>query len=205
MRVRFGRHQQLPRLSGVSEQRGTRLSGRAVTRRAAVGLVVGAAAAPYLICTARAADPLSLRLDWSPHAMHCSFHLASERGWFKKAGLDVKIEDGNGSTTTVQLVGAGNFDVGHAALAPMAIAHAAGLRRPTVEDWIAVNRAVPRLVDALPNGPVGHVTVRVFLAGGVPEVMLHLRELGLLREGALTVTGEPWGKVLDWWKRSSRR
>ena len=55
-----------------------------------------------------------------------------------------------------------------------------GLRRPTVEDWIAVNRQVPRLVDVLPNGPVGHPTVRVFLAGGVPEVMLHLRELGLL-------------------------
>ena len=58
-----------------------------------------------------------------------------------------------------------------------AIAHAAGLRRPTVEDWIAVNRAVPRLVSVLPNGPVHHPTVRVFLAGGVPEVMLHLRQL----------------------------
>src|SRR5205823_4991350 len=61
-----------------------------------------------------------------------------------------------------------------------AIAHAAGLARPTVEDWIAINRRTPRLVDALPNGPVGHPTVRVFLAGGVPEVMLHLRALGLL-------------------------
>src|SRR2546428_6115370 len=64
-----------------------------------------------------------------------------------------------------------------------AIAHAAGLRRPTVEDWEEVNRRVPRLVDALPNGPVGHPTVQVFLAGGVPEVMLHLRELGLLELG----------------------
>src|SRR5205809_3937238 len=34
-----------------------------------------------------------------------------------------------------------------------AIAHAAGVWRPAVEDWIAVNRRVPRLVDALPNGP----------------------------------------------------
>jgi putative YjhG/YagF family dehydratase len=86
-----------------------------------------------------------------------------------------------------------------------AIAYAAGLRRPTVEDWIAVNRRVPRLVDALPNGPVGHPTVRVFLAGGVPEVMLHLRRLGLLDEGCLTVTGEPLGRVLDWWEQSERR
>ncbi|MGB0579304.1 MAG: dihydroxy-acid dehydratase, partial [Limisphaerales bacterium] len=58
-----------------------------------------------------------------------------------------------------------------------AIAHAAGLRRPTVDDWSQVNREVPRLVSVLPNGPVHHPTVRVFLAGGVPEVMLHLREL----------------------------
>ena len=61
-----------------------------------------------------------------------------------------------------------------------AVAHAAGLVRPTADDWRRVNRAVPRLVDALPNGPKNHPTVRVFLAGGVPEVMLHLRRLGLL-------------------------
>ncbi len=61
-----------------------------------------------------------------------------------------------------------------------AAAHAAGLRRPTVEDWIQINRRVPRLVDALPNGPRNHPTVRVFLAGGVPEVMLHLRREGLM-------------------------
>ncbi|MEN9935684.1 MAG: hypothetical protein RLZZ387_2263 [Chloroflexota bacterium] len=86
-----------------------------------------------------------------------------------------------------------------------AIAHAAGLPRPTVEDWIAVNRRVPRLVDVLPNGPRNHVTVQAFLAGGVPEVMLHLRRLGLLHEDALTVTGQPLGAVLDWWEASERR
>jgi putative YjhG/YagF family dehydratase len=86
-----------------------------------------------------------------------------------------------------------------------AIAHAAGLRRPMVDDWIEINRKTPRLVDALPNGPVGHPTVRVFLAGGVPEVMLHLRKMGLIDEDCLTVSGEPWGKVLDWWQTSDRR
>ena len=64
-----------------------------------------------------------------------------------------------------------------------AIAHAAGRKRPEVEDWDRINREVPRLVDVLPNGPEFHVTVRAFLAGGVPEVMLHLRRLGLLEEG----------------------
>src|SRR5579871_780990 len=86
-----------------------------------------------------------------------------------------------------------------------AIAYHAGLRRPNVEDWIDVNRRVPRLVDALPNGPIGHPTVRVFLAGGVPEVMLHLRRLGLLDGTCLTASGEPLDRVLDWWEQSERR
>ncbi len=86
-----------------------------------------------------------------------------------------------------------------------AIAHEARLRRPTVEDWQEINALVPRFVDALPNGPVGHPTVRVFLAGGVPEIMLHLRRLGLLDLEVLTVTGCKLGEVLDWWETSARR
>jgi xylonate dehydratase len=86
-----------------------------------------------------------------------------------------------------------------------AVAFEAGLRRPTVDDWSRVNRSVPRLVDVLPNGPVGHPTIRLFLAGGVPEVMLHLRTLGLLRLDAKTTSGQRLGDVLEWWERSDRR
>jgi putative YjhG/YagF family dehydratase len=86
-----------------------------------------------------------------------------------------------------------------------AIAFHAGLDRPTVDDWQTVNRAVPRLVDALPNGPMNHPTIRVFLAGGVPEVMLHLRDLNLLDLDALTVSGQPLGRVLDWWRTCEYR
>jgi putative YjhG/YagF family dehydratase len=86
-----------------------------------------------------------------------------------------------------------------------AIAHAAGLKMPTVEDWKTVNRSVPRIVSVLPNGPVHHPTVRVFLAGCVPEVMLHLRQLGLLDMNVLTVTGKPLGENLDEWENSERR
>src|ERR1051326_1063985 len=86
-----------------------------------------------------------------------------------------------------------------------AIAHAAKLKLPTVEDWISINRNVPRLVSVLPNGPVHHPTVRVFLAGGVPEVMLHLRNLGLLHTEVLTVTGKTLAENLDWWEKSERR
>ncbi len=86
-----------------------------------------------------------------------------------------------------------------------AVAHAAGLRVPGIEDWRRINRSVPRLVDALPNGPRNHPTVQVYLAGGVPEVMLHLRRLGLLDLSVPTLCGRPLGDVLDWWEHSPRR
>ena len=86
-----------------------------------------------------------------------------------------------------------------------AIAHAAGVRRPTIDNWVEINRRVPRIVDVLPNGPKYHPTVRAFMAGGVPEVMLHLRRLGLLHLDALTVSGETVGQMLDWWEQSERR
>ena len=86
-----------------------------------------------------------------------------------------------------------------------AIAHAAGLTPPTVDDWIRVNRSTPRLVDALPNGPRGHPTVQVYMAGGVPEVMLHLRALGVLNTNVLTASGDTLDATLDWWEASERR
>jgi len=86
-----------------------------------------------------------------------------------------------------------------------AIAHAAKLQRPSSEDWAHINRQVPRLVDALPNGPGNYATIQVFLAGGTPEVMLHLRRAGLLDTTAKTVTGETLNTSLDWWQDSPRR
>jgi xylonate dehydratase len=86
-----------------------------------------------------------------------------------------------------------------------AIAHAAGLRRPTAADWAEVNRHTPRLVDALPNGPRQFATVQVFLAGGVPEVMLHLRRAGLLDTTVRTVSGTTLDECLNWWQDSDRR
>lgn len=86
-----------------------------------------------------------------------------------------------------------------------AIAYHAGLPRPAAEDWSRINRRVPRLVDALPNGPRNHPTVQVFLAGGVPEVMLHLRDAGLLDLSVMTVSGQTLGENLAWWEGSERR
>ncbi len=86
-----------------------------------------------------------------------------------------------------------------------AVAYSAGLKRPVAADWAAINRQAPRLVDALPNGPRGFATVQVFLAGGLPEVMLHLRRAGLLDTRVKTVSGETLDTCLDWWQDSPRR
>ena len=86
-----------------------------------------------------------------------------------------------------------------------AVAFEAGLRRPTVDEWSRINRKTPRLVDVLPNGPVGHPTVRMYLAGGVPELMLHLRTLGLLKLDVMTAAGQKLGDILEWWEASDRR
>jgi putative YjhG/YagF family dehydratase len=86
-----------------------------------------------------------------------------------------------------------------------AIAQAAGLKAPTVQDWNRINQTTPRLVDALPNGPRHHPTVQVYFAGGVPEVMLHLRKMGLLNTEVMTVSGQKLDTLLDWWQDSERR
>ena len=86
-----------------------------------------------------------------------------------------------------------------------AIAHAAGRQRMTVGDWNQVNKETPRIVDVLPNGPVGYPTAELYAAGGVPDVMLHLRKMGLLDTTVETITGQTLGENLDWWESSERR
>jgi len=81
-------------------------------------------------CVAKAravADKVTLRLDFTSSGLHSPFYVGIQRGWFEKAGIDLSMEDGNGSTTTVQLVGAGLFDLGLNSLGPLTVARAKGL------------------------------------------------------------------------------
>ncbi|WP_027555299.1 ABC transporter substrate-binding protein [Bradyrhizobium sp. Cp5.3] len=57
-------------------------------------------------------EKLTVRLDFSPWGSHAAMHLAQQKGWFKEAGLDVDVQDGRGSANTLQLVNAGQADVG---------------------------------------------------------------------------------------------
>jgi putative YjhG/YagF family dehydratase len=137
-------------------------------------------------------------LDVARRSAHALFHL-------KERGLDLSDILTNESIQNSMVLHAAFGGSTNLMLHIPAIAHAAGMKIPTVDDWIAVNRRVPRIVSVLPNGPVHHPTVRVFLAGGAPEVMLHLRRLGLLNTDVLTVTGKTLGENLDEWEHSERR
>lgn len=165
---------------------------------AATSQVVGEALGLALPHTALAPSGQAIWLDMARRAAHAVARLA-ERGITTK---DIVTEASLRNAMTVHAACGGSTNL---LLHIPAIAHAAGLRRPTVDDWNAINRKVPRIVDALPNGPVGHPTVRVFLAGGVPEIMLHLRRLGLLDETCLGASGVALGTVLDEWEKSTRR
>ena len=165
---------------------------------AATAQVVGEALGMSLPHTALSPSGQSIWLDMARRSATALWQLA-------KKGLNSADIITEGSLRNAMAVHAAFGGSTNLLLHLPAVAFAAGLTRPTIEDWIEINRAVPRFVDVLPNGPVNHFTVQVFLAGGVPEVMLHLRELELLDLDVLTVTGQSLGKTLEWWKQSHRR
>src|SRR2546427_4893623 len=74
------------------------------------------------------AEEFKLRLDVIPYALHAPFHYANAQGWYKQRGLDMTIDDGNGSVNTVLMVSAGSYDVGFANLATMATGRGKGAK-----------------------------------------------------------------------------
>jgi len=165
---------------------------------AASAQVVGEALGLSLPHSALAPSGQPIWLDVARRSAHALLGLAA-------AGTTVRAIVTEASVQNAMVVHAAFGGSTNLILHLPAIAHAAGLRRPGIEDWTEVNRRVPRLVDVLPNGPKNHPTLRVYLAGGVPEVMLHLRELGLLELNARSVSGMTLGEVLRWWETSPRR
>ena len=165
---------------------------------AATAQVVGEALGMSLTHSALAPSGHPLWLDMARRSARAVMHMESE-------GLNMRDILTPAALENAMVVHAAFGGSTNLILHIPAIAHAAGLRRPTVDDWARINKEVPRVVDALPNGPRNHPTVQVFLAGGVPEVMLHLRRAGLLNLTALTASGQTLGASLDWWEQSERR
>ncbi|HEX9464777.1 MAG TPA: ABC transporter substrate-binding protein [Alphaproteobacteria bacterium] len=74
--------------------------------------------------------------DFVPHGMHAGLHLAKHNGWFDQAGLDVTVEDGKGSATTIQQLAANQIDIGFAQLSAMAAAVSNGLPVTSVMGFV---------------------------------------------------------------------
>ncbi|BCS32961.1 dehydratase [Luteitalea sp. TBR-22] len=204
--------------AGTIQTIGARFSHGLISLEEAAALGCRACASPGGGCqflgTAASAQVVAEAIGLAP--VHSALAPSGQPIWLDGAaravhGLQAQRALGWSARTLVTEASIRNAMVAHAAfggstnllLHVPAIAHAAGIRRPSIEDWMAVNRAVPRLVDALPAGP--HPTVRVHLAGGVPEVLLHLRALGLLDTSVPTASGLTLDAVLDWWAQSERR
>jgi NitT/TauT family transport system substrate-binding protein len=95
-----------------------------ISRRLALA-AAGALALPHI---ARAADKLTVKFDFLPWGLHAAMHLATVKGWFRDAGLEVDAQDGRGSANTLQLVNSGQFDVGQIQVGLLAQAAAGGAR-----------------------------------------------------------------------------
>jgi len=66
----------------------------------------------------------------------------------------------------------------------------------TLEDWDRLGRDVPTIVNLMPSGK--YLMEEFFYAGGLPVVLKHLAEAGMLHKDALTVSGETaWEQVKD--------
>jgi NitT/TauT family transport system substrate-binding protein len=87
-----------------------------------IALPVMALLAVATISAASADTAVRVRLDWAAFGLHAPFFVAVDKGWFKEKGLDVTVDDGNGSSKTITLVGAGKYDIGHANLSAMVLA-----------------------------------------------------------------------------------
>ena len=63
--------------------------------------------------TAFALDKVTLMLNWYVYGEHAPFYYGKEKGYFKDAGIDLEIQEGRGSATVTQVVGAKTVQFGY--------------------------------------------------------------------------------------------
>lgn len=85
---------------------------QALARRIArIGCVLTLFAAATA-ATAQAPVKISFRLDWSVYGTHAPFYMALAKGLYAREGLDVQVDEGQGSGTAAKLVAQGNDQMG---------------------------------------------------------------------------------------------
>jgi len=168
-----------------------------LSRRGAM-ITAGTLAVPGI---ARAqGERLIVRLDFSPWGVHAAMHLAETRGWFREAGLTVDVQDGRGSGNTLQLVNAGQADVGQIQVGLIAQARQQGA---TVRAFAGFGRRTDLAVLVDRDGPIQRVqdfrgrSLVVFAASPwAPFIDAFLRAGGLDRSSVNVMFVDPsalWG------------
>lgn len=100
-----------------------------------------------LLHPARAADSVSVQLDWVVRGNHAMFFVAKARGYFTENGIEVSaIRKGTGSTDALRLVANGNAEFGFADLPTLLVGRAQGI--PVVA-LAAVNQRSPLAMISL--------------------------------------------------------
>lgn len=161
---------------------------------------IGLAALAVCALPALAQEKLTVRLDFSPWGVQAAMHLAKEKGWFKDEGLDVDIQDGRGSGNTLQLVNAGQVDIGQIQLGLLPQARENGAQVKGIAGW---GRRTDLAVLVDKDSPVNKVsdfagkTLVVFAASPwAPYIDYWLKQGGLDRTKTTITFVDPaalWG------------
>src|ERR1700761_1933114 len=150
-----------------------------------------------------AQDKISVRLDFAPWGGQAAMQRAHPKGWFKKAALDVDIQDGRGSGNTIQLVNAGQADVGQVQVGLVGSARAKGA---TIKSIATFQRRTDLCILVDKDSPISKVadlrgkTVDVFAASPwAPFIDTYLKSGGLTRDDLKVDVVDPaalWGTYI---------
>ncbi len=76
------------------------------------------------LASVASAEDVAFRLNFKPAAPHVVYYLAKEKGWFQEAGINLQITPGTGSTDSVKLTAAGQFDLAESAASSLIVGRA---------------------------------------------------------------------------------
>jgi NitT/TauT family transport system substrate-binding protein len=183
--------------------------------RLVCAMVLAASAA---LAAAQGKTPATLRLDWVPSAHHVGPLLAAQRGYYAQEGIDLAVQPGRGSGSTVQVVASGTDLFGFADSGVMAIAASKGAPIIMVANFMQVGpngaitldrpmsspkELVGKTIGLVPGESAHVALLAVAKKHGIPESSLRIvsieaasKAVALLTKKVDTIVGFRFGDYL---------